>query len=152
LDSQFNKALEVCNFVKKVDSSSMADYRIGEIHYYLGKLEKSKSIFNQIQSSIHMKVGALYYLGMIAAQYKDLEKVQNIIVKLENFPKVLLDNHFRTASLYFGIGNEEEGFKYSDDFFNKPSTQKQKFIYKRYISLDRNFDKYNSIIGRKYFE
>jgi len=152
LDSQFNKALEVCNFVKKVDSSSMADYRIGEIHYYLGKLEKSKSIFNQIQSSIHMKVGALYYLGMIAAQYKDLEKVQNIIVKLENFPKVLLDNHFRTASLYFGIGNEEEGFKYFDDFFNKPSTQKQKFIYKRYISLDRNFDKYNSIIGRKYFE
>jgi len=152
LDGQFNKALEVCNFVKKVDSTCMTDIRIGEIHYYLGNLEKSKSIFNQMQSSIHMKVGALYYLGMIAAQYKDQEKVQNIIAKLENFPKVLLDYHFRTASLYFGIGNEEEGFKYLDDFFNKPSTQKQKFIYERYIYLDRNFDKYNSIIGRKYFE
>lgn len=105
-----------------------------------------------MQSSIHMKVGALYYLGLIAAQNKDLEKVQNIIVKLENFPKVLLDNHFRSASLYFGIGKEEEGFKYLDDFFNKPSSQKQKFIYKKYIYLDRNFDKYNSIIGRKYFE
>jgi len=152
LDGQFNKALEVCNFVKKTDSTSMADFRIGEIHYYLRNFEKSKSIFNQMQSSIHMKVGALYYLGMIAAQNKDLEKVQNIIVKLENFPKVLLDNHFRTASLYFGIGNEEKGFKYLEDFLNKPITQKQKFIYERYIYLDKNFDKYNSIIGRKYFE
>jgi len=152
LDGQFDKALEICDFMKKVDNSLMTDFRIGEIYYYSGDLEKSESIFKQIESSLELKIGALNYLGMIAAQNKNAEQVQNITLQLENLSKELLEDDLRISSMCFGIDNEEEGFRYLDDFFSKRSTQKLKFNYKRYISLDRNFDNYNFIIGRKYFE
>jgi len=130
----------------------MTDFRIAEIHYYMGNLEISELIFNQMESPLYIKEGAQYYLGMIASQKKDSKKVQHIISQLRNFPEVLLDDNLRISSMHFGIGNEEKGFKYLDDFFGEPSTQKLKFNYKKYIFLDKNFGKYNSIIGRNYFE
>ncbi len=152
LDGQFSRALDICELVKKVDNTSMTDFRIGEIYYYMGNLERSASIFNQMESPLHLKVGALYYLGMIASQNKNSEEVQNIVLKINNLPKPFSWHNFRVSSMYFGIDEEEEGFRYLDDFFREPSTQRLKFNYKRYILLDRNFDKFNSIIRRKYFE
>ena len=152
LDGQFSRALDICELVKKVDASSMTDFRIGEIYYYMGNLERSASIFNQMESPLHLKVGALYYLGMIASQNKNSEKVKNIITKIDNLPKPLSWHNFRISSIYFGIDNEEEGIRCLDDFFSEPSTQKLKYNYNKYILIDRNFDEYKSIIGRKYFE
>jgi len=152
LDGQFSRALDICQLVKKVDNTSLTDFRIGEIYYYMGNLERSASIFNQMESPLHLKVGALYYLGMIASQNKNSEKAKNIISKIDNLPKPLTWHNFRVSSMYFGMDDEEEGIKFLDDFFSEPNTQKLKYNYKRYISLDRNFDKYNPIIWREYFE
>ena len=152
LDGQFSRALDICALVKKVDSTSMADFRIGEIYYYMGNLERSASIFNKVESPLHLKIGALYYLGMIASQNKNLEKVQNIISKINNLPKPSSWHNFRVSSMYFGIDDEEEGNRCLDDFFCKPSTQKLKYNYERYILIDRNFDKYNSNVRRMYFD
>jgi len=152
LDGQFSKALDTCNVIKRASGSSLTDFRIGEIHYYMGNLEVSKSIFSQIRSPLYLEVGALYYLGMIAAQNKNLEKVQNILSKLENLSRNLLDDHLRLSSIYFGIGDSNKGFGYLDNFFNNQRTQKIKYNYKKYISLDKNYDGYRLIIWRKYYE
>lgn len=152
LDGQFSRALEICELVKKVDNTSLTEFRIGEILYYMGNLERSASIFNQMESPLHLKVGALYYLGMIASQKKNSEKLKNIISKIDNLPKPFSWHNFRFSSMYFGIDDKEEGFRCLDDFFSEPSTQKLKYNYKRYVLIDRNFDKYNSIIRRTYFE
>ncbi|MGM0470170.1 MAG: hypothetical protein ACQERB_15325, partial [Promethearchaeati archaeon] len=102
--------------------------------------------------SIHIKVGALYYLGMIASQNKNSKKAKNIISKIGNLPKPSSWHNFRVSSMYFGIDDEEEGYRCLDDFFCKPGTQKLKYNYERYILIDRNFDKYNSNVRRMYFD
>jgi TolB-like protein len=152
LDGQFSRALDICELVKKVDNTSLTDFRIGEIYYYMGNLERSESVFMQMESPLHLKVGVLYYLGMIASQNKNTEKVKNIISKIDNLPKPLSWHNFRISSMYFGIDDKEEGIRCLSEFFSEPNTQALKYSYKRYILIDRNFDKYKSIIRRMYFE
>lgn len=152
LNGQFEKGLEICDIVKKVDSTLMTHFRIGEIYYYAGELEKSRGIFSQIENPLKLKIGAMFYLGMIAAQNKNLKNVQCIVKKLENLSMKLLEDELRFSSMYFGIGNEEKGFRHLDNFFNKPRTQKLKYNYNRYIALDKNFSNYIKSIRSKYLE
>jgi len=39
-----------------------------------------------------------------------------------------------------GLGKKELGYEYLESFFNDPITQKDRFIYHKYIDLDKNFD------------
>jgi TolB-like protein len=152
LNEQFKKGLEICATLKKVDRSLMSTFRIGELYYYSGDLEKSREVFSQIESPLNIKIGALFYLGMIASQNYQTDEVIHIIKKLENLSIGLLEDDLRLASMHFGIGNDVEGFKCLDKFLKKTSTQKLKFTYWKYINLDKNFHNYIQTIRRKYFE
>ncbi|MFQ6070950.1 MAG: hypothetical protein ACE5LC_10580, partial [Candidatus Aminicenantales bacterium] len=44
------------------------------------------------------------------------------------------------ASIYLGLGEKESGYRYLESLFEKTTTRKKRFIYRRYIDLDRNFD------------
>ncbi len=63
-----------------------------------------------------------------------------------------LDSRLRIASALMGIGQYKEGFYHLDIFFAQPYAQKMKYVYKRYIELDKNFKEIRREINRRYYE
>lgn len=144
LNKEFNKAIEVCNSIKEYDSSLMTNFRLGEIYYYLGELDKSSALFNQFEAPLEFRIGSLFYLGMIASQQGDIEKVQKIIQEISLLSPSehrFLEDHFKLGSIYMGLGKKELGYKYLESFFNSENTKKDRFIYYKYIDIDKNFAK-----------
>lgn len=145
LKKEFYRAIDVCNHIKKHDPSSLVKYRLGEIYYYLGDLDKSKVIFQQFNMPLDLKIYALFHLCMIAAQKGEKEEAQRIIQEINiSMPKEYrgLDEHLRLASIYMGIGNKELGYKHLESFLNTERIKDDRFIYCKYIDIDRNFDLY----------
>ncbi|NIM90596.1 MAG: hypothetical protein GTO17_06570 [Candidatus Aminicenantes bacterium] len=144
LDRKFNEAIEVCNILKKHDSSQLAKFRLGDVYYYSGDLDKSEALFLQFEtSSTEFKIPSLFYLAMIAAQKEETEKARTLIQKInllapEKFE--IFDNEFKLASAYMGLGEKEMGYEYLESFFNDPITNRDRYIYIKYIDLDKNFD------------
>lgn len=159
LNREFEKAVEVCDILKKHDSSQIAKFRLGDIYYYSGNLDKSEAIFLQFETSpLEYKIGSLFYLAMNAAQKGEIIKAQTLIQKINLLaPKQydFYENEFKLASVYMGLGEKELGYEYLEFFFNNPITQKDRFIYIKYIDLDKNFDnfreeeKFKKIIKRR---
>jgi len=146
LNGEFDKAIGACSILKKHDSSQMAKFSLGDIYYYSGDLDKSEAVFLQFEiSPSEFKITSLFYLAMIAAQKAEVEKVRTIIQKINVLaPKKydFFDNEFKLASVYMGLGEKELGYEYLESFFNNPITQKDRFIYHKYIDLDKNFDRF----------
>ncbi|GAG21655.1 unnamed protein product, partial [marine sediment metagenome] len=145
LKKEFYRAIDVCNHIKKHDPSSFVKYRLGEIYYYLGDLDKSREIFQQFGLPLNFKIYALFHLCMIAAQKGEKEEAQRIIQEI----KILipekyknLNDQFRFASIYMGLKNKELGYKHLEFFLNTERIKDERFIYCRYINIDRNFDLY----------
>lgn len=145
LKKEFYRAIDVCNHIKEHDPSSFAKYRMGEIYYYLGDLDKSKAIFQQFNTPLSFKIYALFHLGMSAAQKGETQEAQRIIQEINiSMPEEYrgLDEHLRLASIYMGIGKKELGYKHLESFFNSERIKDESFIYCKYIEIDRNFDLY----------
>ncbi len=147
LNKDYGKALAVCNGIQGEESSLMADFRKGEIYYYVGDLDASQDVFLQLKSGndFDFKIGALFYLGMIAAQKKDINEVERILKKIKVIsPKKFdyFDDKLKSASIYMGIGEKEQGYKYLEDFFADGKTSKTKYIIHKYIDIDRNFENF----------
>ena len=51
-----------------------------------------------------------------------------------------LQFQFETASVFFGIGDEESGYWYLKLLFDDGRTHCDKFIYAKYAEIDNNFD------------
>jgi len=158
LNREFDRAILVSNMIKESDSSLMANFRKGEIYYYMGDLDKSESIFRQFESSLDFKISSLFYLGMIASQKRDIEEVERIIQKIDIIaPKKfnLFEDQLKLASIYMGIGKKELGYGCLKSFFSKEKTHKIRFIYHKYIEIDKNFEnfreeeKFKKIIKKK---
>jgi len=146
LNREHDKAILVCNDIKKRnDSSLMIDYRKAESYYYMGDLDKSESLFSQFESSLEFKIGSLFYLGMIASQRGETDEVKKIIQKIniiapKNFK--YFEDQLKFASIYMGIGEDELGYNCLDTFFSKEITNKYRHIYHKYIDIDKNFDNF----------
>jgi tetratricopeptide (TPR) repeat protein len=144
LNREFHKAIEVCNILKKHDSSQLAIFSLGDIYYYSGNLDKSEALFQQFGTSpIGFKIPSLFYLAMIAAQKKEIEKARTLIQRINLFAPEkfeIFDNEFKLASAHIGLGEKEKGYEYLESFFNDPITQKDRHIYIKYVNLDKNFD------------
>jgi len=145
LDKQFDRAINICNIIKDHDPSSLAKFRLGEIYYYQGNLDESEKLFSQFETSLEFNMPYLFYLGMVASQKGEIEKAQRIIKKIMllgpqkyNF----FEDQLRMASIYMGLRKKELGYKYLDSFFSKERTKKYKFIYQKYIDLDKNFENF----------
>jgi tetratricopeptide (TPR) repeat protein len=143
LNKEFNKAIEVCNIVEKQDYSLMAKFRLGEIYYYLGDLDSSKAIFQQFNlTSLDIKIDSLFHLGMIHSQRGEGEKALEIIddISLISPQEFVLYDYFRLASIYMGLGMKKSGYNSLESFFNKLMSKKMRFVWLKYIYIDRNFN------------
>jgi len=145
LNKEFYRALEICNIIEKQDYSLMAKFRLGEIYYYMGHLDESKAIFQQFDTAaLDRKIAALLYLGMISSQRGEKEKALDIIddIRLISPQEFVLFDHFRLASIYMGLGMKESGYECLRYFFSKPTSKKMRFVWIKYIEIDRNFENF----------
>lgn len=158
LEKNFQSAVQVCEQIQNIDPTFMAKFRLGEIYYYSGALDRSYKIFDQFTTPLGLKIASLYYKGMIASQRNQREDVGLInreidLLSLNKIPSGF--EHLRIASVFFGLGDEDIGYKYLNSFISDPDNAKKRFIAKRYIDLDRNFagyrdqEKFQQIILRK---
>jgi TolB-like protein/predicted DNA-binding transcriptional regulator AlpA len=160
LNQEYESALAVCSGIQGGDSSLMANFRKGEIYYYMGDLDSSEAVFLQSQSvdDIDFQIGSLFYLGMISAQRGDKSEVERLLKKIEVIaPKEFdfFDDKLKLASIYMGIGKKELGYKFLEDFFAEEKRNKTRYTYHKYIDIDRNFDsireeeKFRSLIQKR---
>ncbi len=145
LEKNFQSAAQVCEQIRNIDLTFMAKFRLGEIYYYSGALDRSEEIFDQFTTPLSLKMASLYYKGMIASQRNQREAVELInreinLLSLKGTPPGF--EHLRMASMFFGLGDEDTAYKYLNSFISDPESAKKRFIAKRYIDLDRNFADY----------
>ena len=143
-NKEFYDAIHVCSIVEKLDCSMMAKFRLGQIYYYMGHLEESKTVFQQFEIALlDHKIAALLYLGMISSQRGEKEKALEIIadISLISPQELVLDDHLWLASIYMGLGMRESGFEQLKSFFDSTEAKKMRFAHLKYIDLDRNFDR-----------
>ncbi len=145
LNKEFHKALLICDDIQGDESSLMAEFRKGEIYYYMGELDKSKSSFSKFDHEFDYKVASLFHLGMIAAQRGDTDEARRIIQKIDfRAPHEFkfFEDKLKLASIYMGIGEKELGYQALEDFFAQENTNKTRYIYNKYIDIDKNFDNF----------
>jgi TolB-like protein len=141
---EFDYAIYVCSIVEKLDYSMMAKFRLGEIYYYMGNLEKSKAVFQQFDiASLDLKIAALHYLAMISSQQRDEEKALEIIdnINITSSQDIVLYENILLASVYMGLGMRESGYEHLRSFFDSLQGKKMRFAHLKYIDFDRNFDR-----------
>jgi len=146
LNREYERALTVCSGIQR---DIMADFRKGEIYYYMGDLDNSEAVFLQFEdvNDVDFNIGSLFYLGMIAAQQDDTSEVERILKKIKVIaPKEfnLFKDKLKLASIYLGMGKKELGYDYLQAFFSKDKTDKTHYISFKYIEIDKNFDNYRN--------
>jgi len=142
LNREYDRALMVCNGIQR---DIMADFRKGEIYYYLGDLDSSEAVFLQFQdgNDFNFSIGSLFHLGMIAARRGDASEVERIINKISVIaPKefYFFEDKLKLASIYMGIGKKEWGYDCLEAFFRKEKMENTRYISLKYIKIDKNFD------------
>jgi len=144
LNEEYDRALMACDGIQR---DIMADFRKGEIYYYLGDSESSEAVFLQFENGndFNFSIGSLFYLGMIAARRGDASEVERIINKISIIaPKefYFFEAQLKLASIYMGIGKKELGYDCLEAFLSKEKTEKTRYISLKYIEIDKNFDNY----------
>jgi TolB-like protein/Tfp pilus assembly protein PilF len=145
LNREFLKALDVCNFIEKSDPSLLSKFTLGKIYYYKGDLAKSQDIFKQFDMPLNFKLHALYYLAMIEAYKGETENAIRIVSEIEAIELNEYrdyQNLLELASIFFGIGDEQLGYRYLGSLFTDEQNRMDKFIYAKLTEIDRNFDNY----------
>ncbi len=145
LNSEFYKAIEICNNIEKYDFSFSTKSRLGEIYYYLGDLHTSEEIYRQFGTApLRFKIDSMFFLAMIAAQNGDKEKALRLVNEIDLlYPQeTILNDYLKLASVYLGLQMRELGYEKLKSFFSRPMIKKMRFIFQKYIYLDKNFDNY----------
>jgi hypothetical protein len=106
----------------------------------MGRLNDSKNVFSQFVTPPEDRVVAQFYLGMIAAQENDIEFAEGVLKELQILTPDLYGDYLLLASIYYGIKNEELGWKCLTKFFDGHAERAMKHIFIRQIELDKNFD------------
>lgn len=145
LNRDFQAAIDVCNKAKRYDETERSSFQLGKIFYYSGELELSRIIFDGVETPLYLRIPSLHYLAMIAAQKNEKRKVRSLLEAIRlvsinspqfNKPELLL------SSIYFGIGNEEEGNTHLKKYFESLKPNGARHIDLKYIELDKNFAPY----------
>jgi TolB-like protein/TPR repeat protein len=147
LDREFEKAVEVCRLAEKLDGSLMARALLGEVYYFQGDLDRSRSVFLSFDSMPRMRLMSLYYLAMIYARRGDSREARSVLNEIKLLSPgdfVFFPDKLNLASAYLGLGERETGLKYLADYMASQRTAGDRFINCRYIDLDPNFDRYRN--------
>jgi TolB-like protein len=158
LNKEFNKALDVCRNTERNNPSSLTKFRLGEIYYYMGDLNKSNFIFNQFENSdLRLKIDSLFFRAMISSRLGEKNDVQKKIkrIKLLSPENTTNEDDLKLASIYFGLNMKSQGYQNLTKHFNNLTSKYNYFIDWKYTEIDKNFDsvrnesKYKNIFKRK---
>ncbi len=153
INKDFKEALKICNDLKNFTLPEIISLWEGKIYYYSGKLDKSKESLKQIDMRTLSYDLTLEFLGMIYAREGKNTQAELTYQSIDKEAFISFDSRLRMASILMGLGKEEEGFNQLDIFFNQPYIQKMKYLYERYIRLDKNFGrKIRKKIHWRYYE
>jgi TolB-like protein len=147
LAGDFDGAVSVCELLLKHDPEKSALCRLGEIYYHQGALERSRTIMEQLQDNpkLDVKIWALNYLAMIAAQqgnWDEARRIRKEIITLSPVKPTYPESLLKRASISLGIGERSTGYRLLEEFFGIPRVQETPHIFRRYIGIDKNFDRY----------
>ncbi len=139
LNREFERAIEICLCLIPLDPSLMAKFRLGEVLYYKGELQRSEEIFSNFRDSLEFQAASTAYLGMIAARNHEYEKAEAFADGVGKYATGPYGNNLKLASIYYGIGREALGREYMERFFENPQVRRIRHVYEKYIDLDTNF-------------
>ena len=147
LAGDFDGAAGVCEMLLKHDPEKIALGRLGEIYYHQGELAKSLAVMEQIldRPNVGAKVWALNYLAMIAARRGNADetrRIRNEILTLSPQKPQYPEDMLHRASFTLGIGEKSAGYRLLEGFFDIPRVRLAPHIYRRYVDIDNNFDRY----------
>ena len=94
---------------------------------------------------------------MIASQLGEKNEALRRIkyIKRISPEEFIPDSYLKVSFIYMGTGMKKLGYRYLRSFFNRPIAEKNRFIFLKYIDIDKNFDnvreedKFQKIIGNK---
>lgn len=147
LNRDFDAAIEVCRLAEKLDVSLSVRFFLGEVYYYRGELDQSRSLFLTFAALPRLRLMSLYFLAMIEAQQgraAEAEKTIQQINLLSPEDYRFFNDSLSLASAYFGLGKTEMGYRYLSEFMKKEQKDNEKNINWRYIDLDGNFDRFKN--------
>lgn len=144
LEQKFSQAVQVCEFAAKHDPSFLAQFRLGEIHYYSGNTVESQAIFSNFIEShydLNLRIDAYLYLAMIAAQQGNQETAAQLMQKIERLysPDFMLTYSIKMASIHAGLGTYDSALKHLNLFFQQDRIQDSPYIFLKYVNIDPNF-------------
>ncbi|MBD3415122.1 MAG: hypothetical protein GF421_11920 [Candidatus Aminicenantes bacterium] len=143
LNQEFAKSLDVCKNTERNNPSSFTKFRLGEVYYYQGDLNKSRFIFNQFENAdIKLKIDSLFFLAMISSQLGETKKTKQTINRIELLSpdNTTNEDDLKMASIYFGLNEKELGYKHLIKHFKELMSEYNHFIDFKYIQIDQNFD------------
>jgi tetratricopeptide (TPR) repeat protein len=120
---------------------------LGEVYYYRGELDQSRSLFLTFAALPRLRLMSLYFLAMIEAQQgraAEAEKTIQQINLLSPEDYRFFNDSLSLASAHFGLGKTEIGYRYLSEFMKKEQKDNEKNINWRYIDLDGNFDRFKN--------
>ncbi len=143
LNKEFDKALDVCKNIERNNPSYFTKFRLGEIYYYMGDLNRSSFIFHQFgNADLKLKIDSLFFLSMILSRMGEREKVHKTVkrIKLLSPENMTREDDLKLASIYFGLNEKESGYKYLIKHFENIPSKYNFYIDWKYIEIDKNFD------------
>jgi TolB-like protein len=139
LNREFDKAVDVCQNIIPFDATHMAKFMLGQIYYYKGALDDCDDIFLSFKDTLEFRAASSAFLGMTAAQRGESQKALRLAERVKKFTAGPYGNGMKLASIYSGLGNEENARVHLENFFGSESPRILKFVEKRYMDLDVNF-------------
>jgi TolB-like protein len=142
LNRQFDKAMGVCNIIQQSDATIFSKLKLAEVYYYSGDLEQSKSILEELKNaSLELKIDALFYKGMIAAQKGEKEKALEIVKKIRDISPAgyIKSDNLKMASIYAGIGMYETCRNHLRALFASKWGPPYRHVYLGFMTIDKNF-------------
>lgn len=147
LEGDLDTAIRVCELLKTFDAGRYSLFRLGEIWYYLGDLDRCEGLMGELQFSLEDKAEALLFEAMAAASRGDAARAaERLQLRAVFMPPAEGDGFsmedLRLASVHLGLKQREAGLERLRDFFRQEKVRRFRHIYAKYVALDRNFEAY----------
>src|SRR4030042_3540200 len=99
-------------------------------------------MFQELENTnLDLRVDSLLYQGMIASQEQEKDKALQVLERIHKISPsgYIKDDRLKIASIYAGIGMTDMISRYLNEFFSSKYGEKYRYIYLKYIKIDKNF-------------
>lgn len=145
LNRDFDRALAVCEAIRAVEQGKIPLFRMSEIYYFRGELDRSEALLDRLPESNNERQYALQWRGMIAARRGRADEAAGFLKKILLLQPPGRTEHYRMdeiglASICIGMGERARGLAYLREFFSREDVASYRHVYLKWIAIDPNFD------------